>query len=76
MKNSSIDFGAVMQQADIWLNGKHLLTHTGGYLPFSIDISTFLNYDKSNQLIVRIAAEAGIATVLLQSGCVKKGMIK
>lgn len=49
----SIEFEAVMQQADIWLNGKHMFTHYGGYLPFSIDISKELNYGKPNILIVK-----------------------
>jgi len=52
-KKVFIDFGAVMQKTEVWLNNKLLLTHTGGYLPFSIDISTYLDFEKPNQLIVR-----------------------
>lgn len=52
-KKVSIEFEAVMQQADVWLNGKHLLTHYGGYLPFTIDISNELNYGATNILIVK-----------------------
>lgn len=52
-KKISIEFEAVMQEADVWLNGKHLVTHTGGYLPFSIDISNELRYDTPNRLLVK-----------------------
>jgi beta-galactosidase len=49
----SIEFEAVMQVADVWLNGKHLLTHYGGYLPFTIDISKEIDYTKENRLVVK-----------------------
>ena len=53
-KRVCIEFEAAMQQADVWLNGKHLLTHYGGYLPFTIDISKELVYGKANRLVVRV----------------------
>jgi beta-galactosidase len=49
----SIEFEAVMQVADVWLNGKHLLTHYGGYLPFTINISKEIDYTKENRLVVK-----------------------
>jgi len=52
-KKVTIEFEAVMQHAVVWLNGKYLTTHLGGYLPFSIDISRDLLYDKSNTLLVK-----------------------
>jgi beta-galactosidase len=52
-KKVFIGFEAAMQQAEVWLNGKHLLTHYGGYLPFTIDISKEIHYDKPNRLIVK-----------------------
>ena len=42
-----------MQHADMWLKGKLLFTHYGGYLPFSIALGKVLNYDKPNRLIVK-----------------------
>jgi len=48
-----VEFEAVMQQAQVWMNGKLLTTHTGGYLPFSIDISNEIIYGKQNRIVVK-----------------------
>ena len=53
-KRVCIEFEAAMQQVEVWLNGKPLLTHYGGYLPFTIDISKELVYGKANRLVVRV----------------------
>ncbi len=34
-----LHFGAVDHRADIWVNGRYLATHEGGYTPFSVDIT-------------------------------------
>jgi beta-galactosidase len=52
-KKVFVEFEAVMQLAEVWLNGKHLLTHYGGYLPFTIDITKEISFDKSNRLLVK-----------------------
>lgn len=48
-----VEFEAVMQQADVWLNGKLLLKHTGGYLPFTIDITNEVSFTNPNRLVVK-----------------------
>lgn len=45
-------FNAADYQTDVWLNGAHILTHTGGFTPFSADITEFLKEGK-NTLVVR-----------------------
>lgn len=47
-----LHFGAVDQYADVWLNGKHLGTHEGGYLPFHFSIGHLL--EKENVLSLRV----------------------
>lgn len=37
---------------DVWLNGKHIITHTGAYAPFSADVTDFLA-DEENVITVR-----------------------
>ncbi|MBD8531055.1 MULTISPECIES: glycoside hydrolase family 2 TIM barrel-domain containing protein [unclassified Massilia] len=46
-------FEAVMNVADVWLNGRHLGQHLGGYLPFAFDITDALNARGDNELVVR-----------------------
>ncbi len=46
-----LHFGAVDQLAAIYINGKLICRHTGGYLPFSADITNSLSSDR-NELIV------------------------
>jgi beta-galactosidase len=53
-KKIFIEFEAAMQVADIWINGKHKLTHLGGYLPFTIDISNDVLYGEDNVISVRL----------------------
>ena len=47
-------FEGAMQVADVWLNGRHLMTHYGGYLPFTVDISQAARYGTDNALTVRL----------------------
>ncbi len=47
-------FEGAMNVADVWLNGRHLGTHLGGYLPFTFDVTEALASGKGNDLTVRI----------------------
>lgn len=38
----SLNFGAVDWKADVWINDIKIGSHTGGYAPFSFDITPFL----------------------------------
>ncbi len=46
-----LHFGAVDQECTVFLNGTLLGTHSGGYLPFSFDITEALTID--NELVVK-----------------------
>ncbi len=41
-KNILLHFGAVDQCCEVWVNEKSVGEHVGGYLPFSLDITAFL----------------------------------
>ncbi|WP_022778229.1 glycoside hydrolase family 2 protein [Butyrivibrio sp. AE3009] len=55
-----LHFGAVDQFADIYVNGTYLGSHSGGYLPFTVDITEHLyfspdgSYAEDNKLAVRV----------------------
>ena len=50
-----LHFGAVDQVADIILNGKFVMKHTGGYLPFNVDITDYVYQDgRQNKLVVKV----------------------
>ncbi|KGO84887.1 beta-glucuronidase [Flavobacterium rivuli WB 3.3-2 = DSM 21788] len=46
-------FGAVNYHADVYLNGKKLGTHTGGFTPFNFEVTGKLK-DKDNFVVVKV----------------------
>ncbi len=48
-----LHFGAVDYQCQVWINGKAIGSHTGGYLPFTFDITDALK-DEENELTVSV----------------------
>ncbi len=50
-----LHFGAVDQIADIFVNGHFIMKHTGGYLPFEVDITEYAYHDnRPNELVVKV----------------------
>jgi beta-glucuronidase len=47
-------FEAANYFADVWVNGKWVGCHEGGYTPFVFDVSQYLNYGKDNVIAVRV----------------------
>jgi len=56
-KHIAIKFGAAMHEADVYLNGKKLTKHKGGYLPFVVDITNEVQFGKENVLLVKLNNE-------------------
>jgi beta-galactosidase/beta-glucuronidase len=50
-----LHFGAVDQIATVYLNGKELKTHVGGYLPFTVELTSVIS--EENTLVVRVKDE-------------------
>jgi beta-galactosidase len=48
-----IEFGAVSLVSDVWLNGKHLGKHKGGFAAFRCDATDALNLNSKNVLVVK-----------------------
>jgi len=50
-----IEFEGADQVADVWINGIHLLKHSGAFLPFTGDVTDFLQFgDSLNVLAVKV----------------------
>ena len=53
-KHIWIEFEGAMHLADVWINGKHVMQHAGGYTPFVVDATGLLKTGKENELLVRL----------------------
>jgi hypothetical protein len=49
-----LNFGAVDWEAVVWVNGRELGTHRGGYDAFSFDVTDALKPDGDQELVVRV----------------------
>lgn len=60
-----LHFGAVNYKAEVYLNGKKLGTHIGGFTPFNFEVTNTLK-DKDNFIIVKVdnkRTKAGVPTL-------------
>ncbi|MBQ3703089.1 MAG: glycoside hydrolase family 2 [Oscillospiraceae bacterium] len=55
-KRLLLHFGAVDQEASVWIDGRLMLSHCGGYLPFSADISDAVSGERF-EILVRVHDE-------------------
>jgi len=53
-KNVLLNFGAVDWKTEVWVNDIKIGSHTGGYTPFSFDITPFLTKAASQKLVVKV----------------------
>ena len=53
-KKVLLHFGAVDWKADVWVNGIKVGSHTGGFTPFSFDITGALQSKGDNTLLVKV----------------------
>ncbi len=53
-KEVLVEFQGVMTVTDVYLNGRLLGHHEGGYTPFTVDLTPALKFDAENVLAVRV----------------------
>jgi hypothetical protein len=60
-KQLLLNFGAVDYESEVFINGKSLGVHKGGYLPFTYNVTPYLRGTGQQELIVRVfdPTEAG-----------------
>lgn len=59
-KHILLNFGAVDWQCKVYVNGKKVGEHTGGYDPFTFDITDALNSDSEQEIAVYIYDNTGV----------------
>jgi beta-galactosidase len=53
-KHLYLYFEGAMQTASVWINGKYVTQHQGGYLPFTVQLDNYVNSGNKNEIIVRL----------------------
>lgn len=53
-----LHFGAVDYQCQVWMNGREVGSHTGGYDPFSFDVTEAMQ-DGENEVVLRVTDATG-----------------
>jgi hypothetical protein len=49
-----LTIGASDWETTVWLDGKRLGQHQGGYVPFSFELTEYLNYGTDQNLVIRV----------------------
>lgn len=45
---------AINYVADIWINGKYVGNHEGGFTPFAFDVTKYINFNEENTIAIRV----------------------
>lgn len=45
-----LNFGAVDNEATVFVNGQEAAFHRGGYFEFTVDVTEYINFDAANEL--------------------------
>lgn len=56
-RSVSVRFGCATHVATVWCNGAEIVSHEGGFLPFSADVTDVANYGGMNHIAVRVNNE-------------------
>ena len=68
-----INFGAVNQICDIYINGNYAMHHVGGQLPFSLNATQFI-HEGINELVVIVENTPNLAYCVGKAGKKRGGM--
>ncbi|WP_270451616.1 beta-glucuronidase [Lactobacillus crispatus] len=58
-----IRFGSVTHRAKVFINGHEVGQHEGGFLPFQVKISDYIQFDQSNRLTILVNNELSEKTI-------------
>lgn len=49
--------GSASHNATVWINGEKVYNNVGGFLPFEVEISKFLNLGEENSIVIKVNNE-------------------
>jgi beta-glucuronidase len=55
--------GAAAHRADVYVNGRHLISHEGGYTPFEVEVTGVATAGELSELVVRVDSVLSATTV-------------
>lgn len=56
-------FGAATHRAAVYVNGRKITEHEGGFLPFCADITGAVHYDADNKVVVKVNNELAVTNI-------------
>ena len=62
-KRVFLRFGAATHRAAVYVNGKKITEHEGGFLPFLADITDAVSYDSYNKIVVKVNNELTVTNI-------------
>lgn len=62
-KDLDLRFSSVTHHAIVYINGKKVTEHSGGYTPFNAAIQEVINFNQKNQVVVRVSNELSETTL-------------
>ncbi|KAL4954381.1 glycoside hydrolase superfamily [Aspergillus filifer] len=51
-QNVLLNFGAVDNEATVFVNGQEVAFHRGGYFEFTVDVTEYISFNSTNELLV------------------------
>ena len=62
-KNLFLRFGAATHRAEVYVNGKKIMEHEGGFLPFLADVTEAVLYNAVNKVVVKVNNELTVTNI-------------
>ncbi|KAL6230396.1 hypothetical protein BDW75DRAFT_73694 [Aspergillus navahoensis] len=66
--NVLLNFGAVDNEATVFINGQNVAFHRGGYFAFTVDVTEYINFGGSNELLVFVYDPTDTAGTMVPLG--------
>lgn len=51
-----LHIGAAYHITDVWVNHKHVIEHSDGYLPLEVNVNTYLSTSETNTILIRVVS--------------------